>query len=592
MLLVLKLFVKCTLTIFFLPALSSSRCLCTNETVVKTLDDITLFHDYNEWKTSRNTGTVVGLELSDNDARSCREFADSAESLLKVECLDRKSKHYLNVLLKEAETCLKGMAFKGFLLPEVTGINNFYRQQARVFSSVVPRSRTGLEKVLRAIENVPDYIRNVTALLQEGVKQNITFYEASVSPFIDSLKAIDPDPRKSPFYKPFKNLATRVTAVEKTFAKKRVLKVIKDEINPELSRLLRFLTTEYSQSTRKRPGIISLPDGAMRYKAILKFYNDIDLEPEEIHQSGIDGIVEMKSQVQKLAGSLGLNLTFSEFSEHAKNIAAPFNNSKELLNFILDKVHEIDLQLHQILPEDFLDEKHTNVNVKLLEHGSGLPVYYRRTPIGSDKPGLFIINAHNPNTFKRYELPTMILHEGNPGHNMENSFRSGLGDNLKFLKVVVGTLTSAPSLPPYYGSFTEGWALYSEFIGNEMGVFEDRPYDLFGYYGAQLLRYARLVADTGIHYFDWSRPKAIQFLQENTLLSQDRAAFEVDRYITWPGQATTYKIGEEVIRKLRMEREEKAGALFDAKKFHIDVMRCYGPLGLLNSCIELYDGLK
>jgi len=219
----------------------------------------------------------------------------------------------------------------------------------------------------------------------------------------------------------------------------------------------------------------------------------------------------------------------------------------------------------------------------------GPEAYYENGSQDGSRPGVFYVNLNPLESQKKYEAVTLSLHEGNPGHNYQFVFNKQQSDLPRFMANPMFTRYSeAPSRFPMNTAHVEGWGLYSEFLGFEMGLYEEDLYARFGHYSYNLLRAARLVVDTGIHALAWTRQEAVDYMEANTALSRVAVEREVDRYITWPGQATAYKVGERKIRQLRQSASEQMGERFDLREFHRTILRCLGPLSAVEDCVAAF----
>jgi len=233
------------------------------------------------------------------------------------------------------------------------------------------------------------------------------------------------------------------------------------------------------------------------------------------------------------------------------------------------------------------DVKSLEVFASPLAPSGGIAYYQSGTPDGS-RPGRFYVKLEPLSAQKRYEATTLTLHEGNPGHHFQWVFNKNQPDIPQFItSPMFARYSEAPSRFTMPTAHTEGWGLYSEFLGFELGLYEDL-YARFGHYSFNLVRACRLVVDTGIHAMGWSREKAVNYMLENTAMSKDSVESEIDRYITWPGQACSYKIGERNIKSLRSAAEQKLGDKFSIAEFHRAVLQCSGPMSVLETCIERF----
>merc|ERR1719397_573998 len=243
----------------------------------------------------------------------------------------------------------------------------------------------------------------------------------------------------------------------------------------------------------------------------------------------------------------------------------------------------------KLVPPETLTEEVNQLQVEEAPPPGGAFAYYQSPSKDGSRRGTFFVKLEPLSAQKIYEGITLALHEGNPGHHYQAIFNNGQLSAPAFMKnPMYSRYSEAPSRFPMNTAHSEGWGLYSEFLGFEMGLYEKDLYARFGHYSYNLLRAARLVVDTGIHALAWTRQEAVDYMEANTALSRVAVEREVDRYITWPGQATAYKVGERKIRQLRQSASEQMGERFDLREFHRTILRCLGPLSAVEDCVAAF----
>ncbi len=293
------------------------------------------------------------------------------------------------------------------------------------------------------------------------------------------------------------------------------------------------------------------------------------MDPQEVHDLGKREVARIWSNMEKVKNEVNFNGTLQEFFQHMRDNKSFYNDSKEhLLKEYRDIVfNHINPKLHKIFSK--FPEKDVQVRESPVNDVKGM--YVRPSTDGS-RPGVFFVNLNSPEERPRFTMVAFSLHEANPGHHFQRS-RGIAADFPRFRKEMDSRhYQGPPVLFPEYTSYCEGWALYSEYLGEEIGAYRDQ-YDLFGRYLEEIHRAARLVVDTGIHVFGWSRQQAIDYMMDNTCDPREQIEIEIDRYITWPGQACGYKIGEIKIKELRKKSEEILMDKFDVKEFHEVMLR-------------------
>ncbi len=506
--------------------------------------------------------------------------------------------YYIRLVERECRTLVGGIDLNGHLLANVQFLRGIHTTLERTFNktSFFRLDSLGDYSIaLQRLAKVPAVMDGAVETLKQGIASRVTYPVESLSRVDGQLeRVIVDDPTESGYYTPFRNMGAKgfnQLLVDAIQAKART--IISSEIMPALARLRSFIREEYFQHLRSGPGVSNLPRGTEFYQKALEYHTTIEgLSPQEVHDIGLEEVSVLRRGVLDVAGRLGYeNMTFKDFFTMVQdNPQQRFGYSEELLSHVRDLVrNKINPRMAAIIPEEFLTDKLFALEVKPTPPGDSSIARYEGGNEDGTRNGTYRINAGNLGAFKKFELMSLSLHEGNPGHHFDVSIFRFAFDFPEFLHFhAFGDKASVPAATPTYTSFSEGWGLYSEFLGHEMELYED-PYDLLGFYSWNLLRAARLVVDTGIHAFGWTRQRAVDYLLDNTGLSQVNIETEVDRYITWPGQATAYKIGERAFRRLRKKKEEELGKDFDLRKFHKYLLSCRGPIDLLEECMALME---
>ena len=349
-------------------------------------------------------------------------------------------------------------------------------------------------------------------------------------------------------------------------------RLIENKINPAYKRLYDFLKDDYLINSRDSIGIKDIPNGKEYYEFLARFYTTTDLTPEEIHNIGLQEIQRIRSEMEEIIRQVNWDGDFGSFLNYLRT--SPrfyYDNGEDLFNAYLIMSKTID----PLLPKIFKEFPRAPYGVKPIPAESApftTTAYYNSPSPG--RPGYFYANLYKPESRPKYEIPVLTVHEAVPGHHFQIS--------------IAQELENVPTFRKYQGitAFVEGWGLYSEELGEYINIYDD-PYDKFGQLTYDMWRAIRLVVDTGMHYFDWSRQDAINLFLENSAKSQLDIENEVDRYIAWPGQALAYKIGQLKILELRNKSEELLGDKYDIKDFHYEVLKRGSlPLDLLEFYID------
>jgi len=554
------------------------------------------FHD-------RLNGTEMNdmsLEFVLSVPSKCAQFSSRADDLLKQEGANEETRRYLGQLKYETDTCTRGFKVKGYLLPAIHFLSGVQSSLPRFFATnntLLYNTVQDYKNNLIRMSKIPRQLAQIEELLREGVRQNITFAKESLSRAgkqYDQLQVENPEDSK--FYEQFARIKEKVSARTEEEIKaakdiqEQAKKMIAEEILPAYKKLQGYVFGEYSKHLRPSPAASSLQNGAEFYQRSIEYYTTlIGVTPSEIHEIGLEEVSALKKKVSEAGVQLGYgNITFPEFVKELKSDERQyFQSANETLSFFMDLIAEIDPALDKVFDQEVLSESVRKFNVEPVPKGGGGLAYYRSASLDGKRKGTFFINLQTPKALKRFELMSLTLHEGNPGHHLQLTTTSMTKDLPLFLKHASGHW-GIPSGPGKYTAYTEGWALYTEFLGIEMGMYESDMLQLIGHYSWNLLRGARLVVDTGIHAMGWSRQKAIDYLADNTFMSRSVCEGQIDRYITWPGQALSYKMGERTIRSVRndMMANDQMGDNFDLKAFHRAVLSCIGPIQLLKDCVK------
>jgi len=571
-----------------------------------------LLNDYFDWKvdTYKFEYYVAGFnvhpgELDDLSLdrfqgieAKCEHFRDRADELLrqKENELQVREKRWVKVVKREAELCYDGSKFKGYYFAPVNfmgGIQTSFANNFKPSSGFLKTDNLKDHKdIINLLKQVPRYIEQIKILLQKGIETGMTYHEASMSRVDKQFETLLDYGKveNSKFYQPFGVLLGDSDPVIEI--QEEAKRVIHHEVKPAFEKLRDFLNDEYSKHLRKFPGISSLNDDI--YGAYLESHTTIKgITAEEIHNTGLDEIKRLQTEMKKVVNDeLKIeNVTFKQSFDMIKNDEKQaFNSEEEIMEYYTNIISDATSKLEPIFDEHVLNIDTYNVSIQPVPPGGGGLAYYNAPTVDGRRLGAFFLNTQNLKSNKKFEANSLTLHESNPGHHLQFSFNKHSPLPIFLREVCYDWPNSAPGVPPSYTSHVEGWGLYSEFLGFEMGMFED-PYQKIGFYSWNLLRAGRLVVDTGIHAFGWSRDRAIQYLLDNTGLSKSNIEQQIDRYISWPGQAVSYKLGEIKIQELRKNRQKELGDKFDIKAFHRHVLTCVGPIEMLEECVKEEENL-
>ena len=398
------------------------------------------------------------------------------------------------------------------------------------------------------MRDIPRYFDEQIANMRAGLARGFSVPKATLEGRDASIAAfLADDISKSPFHKPFDKMPATIPAGDQQALRTEGEAAIRDAVQPAYRKLLEFYRNEYYPKARTTIAARDLPDGDAFYRAQIREFTTTDLTPEEIHEIGLKQVAQTEAEMRLTMAETGFKGSFEDFLRFLKTdpqfIAKTPDELMGVSSYVAKRTDNIIGNYFGKLPRR---------RFGIIPVPDALAPFYT-----SGRGGLenCMMNTYNLPVRPLYNIPALTLHECEPGH----SFQAALSEEQKGLPRFRQNL--------YFSGYGEGWGLYSEWLGNEMGIYRN-PYEHFGQQSYAMWRAARLVIDTGIHRYGWSRQQAIDYLASHTALSQHEVETEVDRYISWPGQALSYKLGELTIRRLRSEAETKLGPKFDIKSFH------------------------
>jgi uncharacterized protein (DUF885 family) len=417
-------------------------------------------------------------------------------------------------------------------------------------------------RYLRTLEGIPTYIKQQRALIEKGLEAGmgqplVIFkgYESTYNQHITSTA------EENFFYSPFLNLPTQLTEAEKDSLQAAAKTVVVEKVIPAFEEVKNFFEQEYFLRTRKTLGVSEIPNGKAYYQSRIDYYTTQEMTPEGIHALGLSEVARIRAQMESIIDEVGFKGTFDDFIAYLRTSPEFYATTPEML---LKHARNIAKKLDEQLPRYFITLPRKPYGVAPVP-ASIAPKYtggrYVGSPKNSTDPGYYWVNTYNLSSRPLYVIPSLTAHEAVPGHHLQGALNQELPDHIpQFRKNL------------YLSAYGEGWGLYTEYLAEEMGIYET-PYEHFGKLTYEMWRACRLVVDTGIHAFGWSRDQAVAFMASNTALSLHEVNTEIDRYISWPGQALSYKIGEIKIRELREKAMKELGSDFDIREFHEEILK-------------------
>jgi prolyl oligopeptidase len=379
---------------------------------------------------------------------------------------------------------------------------------------------------------------------------------------------------ESPYFEPFDNLPEGFSAADRERLLAAAVHVIEKTVLPAYRKLDRYFNDRYLPATRDSIGLSSLPNGAAWYEFRARTYTTTRLTPDEIHRIGLDEVKRIRGEMMKIIEEVEFGGTFNEFLEHLRSDPQfYFDNPDDLYQEYLATSKRIDPELVKL----FGKLPRMPYGVKPIPDAIApdtTTAYYSRPAADGSRAGIYWVNLYKPEVRPKYEIEVLSVHEAMPGHHLQIALQQELGDVPNFRRFMGFT------------AFVEGWGLYSERLGYDLGLYKD-PYSRFGQLTYDMWRAVRLVVDTGMHYKGWTRQQAIDFFKDNAAKTELDIVNEIDRYIIWPGQALAYKIGQLKILQLRDRAEVELGERFDIRAFHDELLGAGAlPLDLLEQRMD------
>ncbi len=475
------------------------------------------------------------------------------------------------------EQSLEGYQFPSHLQPinQFYSLTSFFVQLGSGASAHPFATVKDYDDFLSRADQFAINIDQVIANMREGVRQGVVQPRILMEKLIPQLESqrVD-DPEDSSFYAPVQNMPDSFSDEER----ERLTAAYKDKISgtiiPAYERLANFLSDDYLAAARETVGLSALPNGAAWYAYLVRLRTTTDLTPEEIHQVGRNEVARIQSEMRGVMETVGFDGDLKDFFEFVNTDEQFFfDEADELIQGyrdMTDHITELSRDLFEIFPKTAFEVRRVE---PFRERSAAGGSYMSGTADGS-RPGVFYANAYDLKARGKWAMESLFLHEAIPGHHFQIMIQRENEDLPEFRR---------------YGGFTaysEGWGLYAESLGKELGVYTD-PYQYFGGLNAELWRSIRLVVDTGIHAKGWTRQQVLDYMFENSAVAEARAVAEAERFMAIPGQALAYKIGQLKIREIRDAAEARLGDQFDVRKFHTEVLKDGAmPLSMLAEKID------
>lgn len=510
-----------------------------------------------------------------------RRRRHGVEALRQLESIDRSKladsdKLNYDLYLENLTLRIEGHRFPWYLTP-INQMGGVQQGPPNVVRSLPFRNAKHYEDYLSRLSQLPAVVDQTIERMQEGLKQRITPPKITLRAVAEQIQAqIVSKVEESPFYRPFKNFPETVPLSEQERLSAAGKEAIEQSILPAYQKLHDFWVSEYYPNTRETIGLSSLPNGEQWYAFGVKVSTTTNLLPKEIHEIGLREVKRIRAEMDKIIKGSGFEGTREEFFEFLRGDPQFYYSKPEhLLAGYRDICKRADAELPKLFGK-FPRLPYGVREVPEYSAPSQTTAYYHGGSLKAGRPGWFYANTYKLETRPKWEMEALAIHEAVPGHHLQIALAQEIEGVPKFRK------------HGHYTAFVEGWGLYSESLGEEMGFYND-PYSKFGQLTYEMWRAIRLVVDTGMHAFGWDRQKAIDYFKANAGRHEHDITVEVDRYIVWPGQALAYKIGELKIKELRKFATKELGDRFDIRGFHDTVLGSGAvPLSILEQNVKNY----
>jgi uncharacterized protein (DUF885 family) len=455
-------------------------------------------------------------------------------------------------------------------------------QTAHQLAEILPfRTVSDYENWIARLGSLDTYVDQTIDLMREGMARGLVQPRVIMERVPAQISnQLVKDPVESPFYAPFRKMPDSIPAADQERLRTAARRAIEQDVIPAYARLQQFFNQQYLPASRGTVGIWDTPGGADWYQQRVRWFTTTDLTADQVHEIGLQEVARIRGEMQRVIERVGFKGSFEEFLQFLRTDPQfRYSDPDQLLQAYLAMSKRVD----PLLPQYFGRLPRMPYGVRPIPMESApdtTTAYYQPPSLDGRRAGYYYVNLYKPEERPTYEIPVLTIHEAVPGHHLQIALAQELGEQPKFRRDFEAT------------AFTEGWALYSESLGEEMGFYDD-PYAKFGQLTYEMWRAVRLVVDTGLHHKRWTREQAIEFFKANAAKSELDIVNEIDRYISWPGQALAYKIGELRIKELRARAATALGPKFDLREFH-DVVLGSGavPLDVLEANVKDWQGQK
>jgi uncharacterized protein (DUF885 family) len=527
---------------------------------------------------SRYNDRLTDLSFEAIERRK-KHDADALARLTKIDraLLSEEDQLSYDVYRRRLEMAVEGDKYPTELLA-ISQQEGIHKDFAILSSVTQFRTTKDYRDYLARLSAFPKQIDQTIALMERGRETGWIYPAVPLREVGDAVRAqISPDPEKSVHFKPFSKFPDAVPEPDREALRIEGRRRIANDVFPAYLKLYAYFTRDYlPAAAKKEVGAWALPDGAAYYDYAIRLHTTTNRSAKEIHEIGLAEVARIRRQMEDIIKSVKFKGNFDAFIKFLRTDPRfYYKNAIDLLAGYRDICKRVDPELIKLfgtLPRT----PYGVIPTPDFEAPTSTTAYYRQGSLEAGRPGYFFANTYKLETRPKYEMEALAIHEAVPGHHLQIALAQELTGLPQFRR------------HGFFTAFVEGWGLYAESLGDEMGFYTD-PYSKFGQLTYEMWRAVRLVVDTGMHAFHWDRQKAIDYMKANTAKTEHDITVEIDRYIVWPGQALAYKTGELKLKELKARAKKELGERFDVRKFH-DAVLLGGalPLDILEQRIDAW----